>query len=87
MERIRRTEHEGEEEGRDHEHREERPTDERVIDPVADYATMMETLVDFDKIRKLFASGFSLRFDAMHAVTVGPRAPEARTGGSGQHRS
>ena len=44
-----------------------------IIDPVADYATMMETLVDFDKIRKLFASGFSLRFDAMHAVT-GPYA-------------
>jgi phosphoglucomutase len=44
-----------------------------IIDPVADYVALMETLVDFDSIRKLFASGFRLRFDAMHAVT-GPYA-------------
>ncbi len=44
-----------------------------VIDPVADYAALMQTLFDFDKIRALFASGFSLRFDAMHAIT-GPYA-------------
>ncbi len=44
-----------------------------VIDPVADYAALMQTLFDFDKIRTLFASGFSLRFDAMHAIT-GPYA-------------
>jgi phosphoglucomutase len=44
-----------------------------VIDPVADYAALMETLFDFDKIRQMFASGFSMRFDAMHAVT-GPYA-------------
>jgi len=44
-----------------------------VVDPVADYAAMMERLVDFDRIRALFASGFRLRFDAMHAVT-GPYA-------------
>ncbi|MCB8823255.1 alpha-D-glucose phosphate-specific phosphoglucomutase [Microvirga rosea] len=44
-----------------------------IIDPVADYVSLMETLVDFDRIRKLFASGFTLRFDAMHAVT-GPYA-------------
>jgi phosphoglucomutase len=44
-----------------------------IIDPVADYAALMETLVDFDRIRKLFASGFRLRFDAMHAIT-GPYA-------------
>ena len=44
-----------------------------IIDPVADYVTMMERLVDFDRIRKLFASGFRLRFDGMHAVT-GPYA-------------
>jgi phosphoglucomutase len=44
-----------------------------IADPVADYVTMMERLVDFDRIRKLFASGFRLRFDAMHAVT-GPYA-------------
>ncbi|MDO5369818.1 alpha-D-glucose phosphate-specific phosphoglucomutase [Paracoccus sp. (in: a-proteobacteria)] len=46
-----------------------------VIDPVADYAALMEQLFDFDAIRRLFASGFSMRFDAMHAVT-GPYARE-----------
>lgn len=46
----------------------------RVIDPVADYADLMETLFDFDRIRALFESGrFDMRFDAMHAVT-GPYA-------------
>lgn len=44
-----------------------------VVDPVADYAALMQTLFDFDKIRALFASGFTLRFDAMHAIT-GPYA-------------
>jgi len=44
-----------------------------IVDSVADYVTMMERLVDFDRIRKLFASGFRLRFDGMHAVT-GPYA-------------
>jgi phosphoglucomutase len=44
-----------------------------VIDPVADYAALMEELFDFDRIRALFASGFTMRFDAMHAVT-GPYA-------------
>ena len=39
-----------------------------VIDPVAQYAELMGTLFDFDAIRKLFASGFRLRFDAMNAV-------------------
>lgn len=46
-----------------------------VIDPVADYAELMETLFDFDAIRALFASGFRMRFDAMSAVT-GPYARE-----------
>lgn len=46
-----------------------------VIDPVADYAEMMEQLFDFDAIRALLESGFALRFDAMHAVT-GPYAKE-----------
>lgn len=46
-----------------------------VIDPVADYAKLMESLFDFDAIRSLFAKGFRLRFDAMHAVT-GPYATE-----------
>ena len=44
-----------------------------VIDPVADYAALMETLFDFNGIRALFASGFHMTFDAMHAVT-GPYA-------------
>lgn len=44
-----------------------------IIDPVADYAALMQTLFDFDKIRALFAGGFTMRFDAMHAVT-GPYA-------------
>ena len=44
-----------------------------VVDPVADYQTMMEELFDFGAIRALFASGFRMRFDAMHAVT-GPYA-------------
>jgi phosphoglucomutase len=45
-----------------------------VIDPIADYAALMETLFDFDAIRALLTSGgFRLAFDAMHAVT-GPYA-------------
>lgn len=47
-----------------------------VIDPVADYADLMGHLFDFDRIRALFNSGmFSMRFDAMHAIT-GPYARE-----------
>ena len=47
-----------------------------VIDPVADYAQLMERLFDFGAIRKLLATpGFSICFDAMHAVT-GPYASE-----------
>jgi phosphoglucomutase len=46
-----------------------------VVDPVADYAALMERLFDFDALRALFASGFSMRFDAMHAIT-GPYARE-----------
>ncbi len=44
-----------------------------VIDPVAIYAEVMRGLFDFDAICALIASGFALRFDAMHAVT-GPYA-------------
>lgn len=44
-----------------------------VVDPVADYAALMARLFDFAAIRALFASGFTMRFDAMHAVT-GPYA-------------
>jgi phosphoglucomutase len=46
-----------------------------VVDPVTDYAALMETLFDFEAIRALFASGFRMAFDAMHAVT-GPYASE-----------
>ena len=46
-----------------------------VIDPVADYAELMESLFDFAAIRELIAGGFELCFDAMHAVT-GPYARE-----------
>ncbi|MBD1997396.1 alpha-D-glucose phosphate-specific phosphoglucomutase [Leptolyngbya sp. FACHB-541] len=45
-----------------------------VIDSVSDYAELMESLFDFDRIRQLFASGqFRLCVDSMHAVT-GPYA-------------
>ena len=44
-----------------------------VIDPVADYVSLMQRLFDFDALRALFAGGFRLAFDAMHAVT-GPYA-------------
>ncbi|MGD8912916.1 MAG: alpha-D-glucose phosphate-specific phosphoglucomutase [Candidatus Thiodiazotropha sp.] len=47
-----------------------------IIDPVKDYAELMMELFDFNRIRRLFGSGmFSMRFDAMHAVT-GPYAIE-----------
>jgi phosphoglucomutase len=46
-----------------------------VIDPVADYAGLMESLFDFATIRVLLSSGFRIKFDAMHAVT-GPYARE-----------
>jgi phosphoglucomutase len=44
-----------------------------VISPVADYVALMAGLFDFPALRALFAGGFRLRFDAMHAVT-GPYA-------------
>ncbi|MEN6628812.1 MAG: alpha-D-glucose phosphate-specific phosphoglucomutase, partial [Sulfuricella sp.] len=46
-----------------------------VIDPVTDYAELMESLFDFDAIRTLIRGGFRLCFDAMHAVT-GPYGHE-----------
>lgn len=46
-----------------------------VIDAVQDYADLMQSLFDFGAIRKLLASGFEMKFDAMHAVT-GPYAKE-----------
>lgn len=44
-----------------------------VVDPVESYQALMETLFDFDAIRALFSAGFTMQFDAMHAVT-GPYA-------------
>ena len=47
-----------------------------VIDPVSDYAALMRELFDFDRIHALINSGlFTMRFDAMHAIT-GPYAVE-----------
>lgn len=47
-----------------------------VIDSVVDYTELMATIFDFPAIKALLTSGqFSMRFDAMHAVT-GPYAIE-----------
>jgi phosphoglucomutase len=46
-----------------------------VIDPVEDYAALMETLFDFPAIRAKIQGGFRVVFDAMSAVT-GPYAKE-----------
>jgi phosphoglucomutase len=46
-----------------------------VVDPVEDYAALMETLFDFPAIKAKIASGFRVVFDAMSAVT-GPYAKE-----------
>jgi len=44
-----------------------------IIDPVTDYANLMQTLFDFPAIEAMIAGGFTMRFDALHAVT-GPYA-------------
>lgn len=44
-----------------------------IVDPIKDYAEMMEKIFDFNLIRSLFDKGFTMRFDAMNAVT-GPYA-------------
>lgn len=44
-----------------------------VIDPVDDYAALMQTLFDFDAIAGLFKSGVTMKFDGMSAIT-GPYA-------------
>ena len=47
-----------------------------IIDSVADYAELMESLFDFPLIREMFQrKACKMRFDAMHAVT-GPYANE-----------
>lgn len=47
----------------------------QVINAVTDYADLMQSIFDFSAIRSLLASGFEIKFDAMHAVT-GPYAKE-----------
>lgn len=44
-----------------------------IIDPVKDYVEMMQKIFDFPAIKRLFQNGFTMRFDAMNAVT-GPYA-------------
>lgn len=44
-----------------------------IIDPIEDYVAMMQEIFDFDAIKALFKSGFTMVFDAMNAVT-GPYA-------------
>lgn len=44
-----------------------------IIDPVKDYVDMMQGIFDFDAIKKLFATGFTMCYDAMNAIT-GPYA-------------
>ena len=51
------------------------PMTVEVIDPVADYAELMESLFDFPAIRAALAGGLTMTFDAMSAVT-GPYAHE-----------
>lgn len=47
-----------------------------IVDPVADYADLMESLFDFGAMRALLQQpDFRMRFDAMHAVT-GPYGVE-----------
>jgi phosphoglucomutase len=41
----------------------------QVIDPVDDYAQLMQQLFDFDTIASMFKSGFKMKFDGMGAIT------------------
>ena len=45
----------------------------RIVDPVAVYLDLMKSLFDFEAIARMFRGGFTLKFDAMSAVT-GPYA-------------
>jgi phosphoglucomutase len=64
----------------------------QVLDPVTDYAELMQRLFDFNAIHQLFNSGgFRMRFDAMHAVTGpyaegDPREPPRRRARHGDER-
>lgn len=44
-----------------------------VIAPVKDYVEMMQGIFDFNALKQLFKNGFTMKFDAMNAVT-GPYA-------------
>jgi phosphoglucomutase len=58
----------------------------QVIDPVDDYAALMQKLFDFDAISTMFKSGFRMKFDGMGAITgpYGTRILEGLLGaGSG----
>ncbi len=46
-----------------------------IVDSVADYAALMESLFNFEAIRAAVRGGFNMAFDAMSAVT-GPYATE-----------
>lgn len=46
-----------------------------IIDGIKDYVEMMQNIFDFSALQKLARSGFTMRFDAMNAVT-GPYAKE-----------
>lgn len=50
-------------------------TEIEIINPITDYVEMMQEIFDFNAIRALFKSGFTMVFDAMNAVT-GPYAVE-----------
>ncbi len=44
-----------------------------VVDPVADYALLMQSLFDFDRMAAWLKAGHRLRFDGLHGIT-GPYA-------------
>ncbi len=46
-----------------------------VIDPVHDYARLMEHLFDFESLSRFLRGPFRMRFDALHAIT-GPYATD-----------
>jgi phosphoglucomutase len=41
----------------------------QVVDPVDDYAALMQKLFDFDAISAMFKNGFRMKFDGMGAIT------------------
>jgi phosphoglucomutase len=46
-----------------------------IIDSVKDYVELMQQIFDFEALKALFTKGFTMRFDAMNAIT-GPYAVE-----------